>query len=100
MDLSTPTTLSDVRQLSTTSDPVSACSRRLSPGSIVRRALNIFVAHDLVAPEQDQLAAIVRLALKAQELYFAAAVYHPDETQLNHFFDGFVQLCAIPAEHI
>jgi len=100
MDLSTPITQSNARQPSTTSDLASARSRRLLPGSIVRQASNIFLAQDLVAPEQDQLEAIVRLALKAQELYFAAAVYHPNETHLEHFFNGFVLLCAMPAEHV
>jgi hypothetical protein len=36
------------------------------------------------------------LALDAQESFFAAALFHPDEANLDHFFDEFVRLSAVP----
>jgi hypothetical protein len=51
---------------------------------------------NLVVPEREHLESTVRLALRAQELYFAAALHHPSESQLDHFFRQFITLSAVP----
>jgi hypothetical protein len=72
--------------------------RSLSVQDYVRRALNIFHDHGLVAPEDDHLELIARFALEAQQRFFTAALYDPDEAQLNHFFEAFVLFCARPLQ--
>jgi hypothetical protein len=65
----------------------------LSP---VRRVLDVFADIDVIIPEQDQLESLTRLALQAQELYFAAVLFEPDASQLDHFLYAFIRLCAAP----
>jgi hypothetical protein len=64
--------------------------------SYVRRALNVFLDNELVVPGDDRLELIARLALEAEQLFFTAALYHPEEAQLSHFFEAFVLFCALP----
>ena len=71
--------------------------RSSSVQSYVRRALNVFLGNELVVPGDDHLELIARLALEAEQLFFTAALYHPEEAQLNHFFKAFVLFCALPA---
>jgi hypothetical protein len=52
---------------------------------------------DLVAPERVHLDLIIKVAFNAQQMFFAAALFHPDSIDLDHFFDEFVRLCARPA---
>jgi hypothetical protein len=87
---------SDDQRLSA-SAPTYASGRSLSAQSYMRRALNVFHDNELVAPDNRHLELIARLALEAQQLFFTAALYHPEEAQLNHFFNEFVLLCVLPA---
>jgi hypothetical protein len=59
--------------------------------------LNFFIENELIAPEEEHLELIVRFALRAQEFFLASALFFPDQIQLDHFFDEFVWLCALPA---
>ena len=73
-------------------------SRSYSPQSSVCRALSVFTDNDLVAPEYGHVELIARFAVQAQLLLFTAAMFHPDEDQLNRFFNEFVLACALPAQ--
>jgi hypothetical protein len=86
---------SDDQRLSA-SEPTYSSARSFSAQSYVRRALNVFSNLEIVVPGKDHLELLVRLALDAQQLFFAVALFHPGETQLDHFFDEFIRLCAIP----
>jgi hypothetical protein len=99
MQVPSPAVLSSELQLLSTPVPAYGSSRGLSVQSYVRRALNILANSDILAPEKDRLESVVRLALDAQQAYFSAALFHPDERQLDHFFEEFIQLCAIPDCH-
>ena len=55
--------------------------------------------HNLIPPEVNRLAQVVEAALRAQALYFAAAVYHPDREDLHRFFETFVLTCVNPPEN-
>ena len=59
----------------------------------IRNAVQILSEHDLALPELDSLAAIVRSALIAQTLFFAAALHHPGRAELYQFFESFVLSC-------
>lgn len=50
----------------------------------------------LTVPDREHLESTVRLALRAQEFFFAAALHHPDKPQLDHFFRQFITLAAVP----
>jgi len=67
-----------------------------STESFICRALNVFIDSGLVAPEEDHLKLITQLALKAREFFFASALFLPEQSQLDYFFDEFVRLCATP----
>jgi hypothetical protein len=56
----------------------------------------LFLDQKLIVPDRQQLETLVGLALKAQELFFGAALFHPDGHQLDHFFRQFITLSAIP----
>lgn len=62
-------------------------------GATMRNAVQILSEHDLALPELDSLAAIVRSALTAQTIFFAAALHHPGRTELYQFFESFVLSC-------
>ena len=96
MNVTSPAVLSSEHQLLSTPVPTYGSSRSFSAQNYVRRALNVFLDNGLVAPEDDHLELIARFALEAQQLFFTAARYHPEEAQLNHFFDEFVLICALP----
>jgi len=55
----------------------------LSP---VRRVLDVFADIDVIIPEQDQLESLTRLALQAQELYFAAVLFERTHPSSITFF--------------
>jgi hypothetical protein len=67
-----------------------------STESYVRRVRNILSNIGVVAPGRDLLQAITDAALKAQQLFFAAALFHPGTIDFDHFFEEFVRLCACP----
>jgi hypothetical protein len=96
MEAPSPVVLSSEHQLLLASAPTYGSSRNLSAQSYVRRVRNVFLDNELVAPGDDHLELIARFALEAQQLFFTAAIYHPEEAQLNHFFDEFVLICALP----
>jgi hypothetical protein len=78
-----------------TSTEVYAYGPGRSTESFVARALGFFIDNELIVPEASHLELIVHFALRAQEFFFASALFPPEQTQLDHFFDEFVQLCAI-----
>ena len=96
MRVPSPVVLSSEHQLLSTPEPTYGSSRSLSVQSYVRRALNVFLDNELVVPGDDHLELIARLALEAEQLFFTAALYHPEEAQLSHFFKAFVMFCALP----
>jgi hypothetical protein len=59
----------------------------------IRDAVQILSEHDLALPELDRLAVIVRSALTAQTLFYAAALHRPGRTELYQFFESFVLSC-------
>jgi hypothetical protein len=63
----------------------------------VQRVTNILSDMDIVAPERVHLELLIKVAFKAQQMFFAAALFHPDSNDSDHFFDEFVRLCARPA---
>jgi hypothetical protein len=65
--------------------------------SFVREAEYVFLEHELIVPAREHLEPIVRLALQAQQLYFAGVLFEPDAAQLDQFFYAFIRLCAVPA---
>jgi hypothetical protein len=67
-----------------------------SAGEYVQRVTNILSNMDIVAPERVHLELIIKVAFNAQQMFFAAALFHPDSIDLDHFFDEFVRLCARP----
>jgi hypothetical protein len=96
MKVTSPAVLSSEHRLLSTAMPTYSSSHSFSAQNYVRRALNVFLDNGLVAPEDDHLELIARSALEAQHLFFTVARYHPEEAQLNHFFDEFVLICALP----
>lgn len=80
----------------TTSDAAYAYGNSRSVESLVRWAEYVFLDQKLTVPAREHLEAIVRLALRAQELFFAAALFPPDTHQLDHFFHQFIRLCSVP----
>jgi hypothetical protein len=66
---------------------------RLSP--YLSMAVQILSEHDLEV-EEGLLAVIVEAALEARRHYFAAALHHPDEEELERFLTDFVLRCVIP----
>jgi len=70
--------------------------RNCSLQSYVHRAIEVLAELEVVVPSKDCVLSLVRLALDAQESFFAAALFHPDEANLNHFFHEFVRLSAVP----
>ena len=82
----------DHRRGSSAADPVH--SRGRTTDNFIREAQHLFQEHDLVVPERDSIELIVRLALEAQQLYFAAVLFEPDATQFDRFFSTFIKLCA------
>jgi hypothetical protein len=64
--------------------------------SYEHRAMEVLSELEVVVPGKDCVVSLVRLALDAQESFFAAALFHPDEANLDHFFDEFVRLSAVP----
>jgi hypothetical protein len=72
--------------------------RSYSPQSSVRRASNVFADNNLVTPDHDHLELIAHFAVQAQLFILTAAMYDPDEYQLNHVFNQFVLACALPAQ--
>jgi hypothetical protein len=67
-----------------------------SSSMYMRRALQILIDQNIYIPGEAQLAEIVVLALRAQELFFAASVHHPDTSRLRNFFDNFVRRAVEP----
>jgi hypothetical protein len=94
MQVPSPAVLSTEHQLLSALAPMYGFIRPLSAQNYVQRALNVFLDHELVPPEDDHLELIARFALEAQQLFFTAALFHPEEAQLNHFFNAFVLYCA------
>lgn len=56
----------------------------------------IFRDLGLIISDPQHLESTVRLALQAQEFFFAAALHHPDGPQLDYFFKQFINLAALP----
>ena len=73
-----------------------AHGRSRSTDSFVRWAEYIFKDLKLTVPARDHLESIVQLALRAQELFFGAALHHPGKAQLDHYFREFITLAAVP----
>jgi hypothetical protein len=65
----------------------------------VRRVIEILSESDVAIEGLDQIESMVQLALDAQQSFFAAASFHPDEKQLDHFFDVFIRLSTEPCPH-
>jgi hypothetical protein len=95
MQTTSPTVLSE-HLLFSAPGPAHDSNRSLSTHDYLQRAMNIFLDNELLAPEDDHLELIVRFALEAQQLFFTAALYDPEEAQLRRFFDEFVTFCALP----
>jgi hypothetical protein len=49
--------------------------------------------HDLAIAEFDRLTLIVKTALTARSLFFAAALHDPDTAEFYDFFEEFVLRC-------
>ena len=77
------------------SHPLRDCSL---PGYI-RRVIEILSELDVVALGQDHVESLTRLSLDAQQAFFAAARFHPDETQLDNFLFEFIRLCVVPTPY-
>jgi hypothetical protein len=67
-----------------------------TPEGFIRVAEYMFLDLQLIVPDRQQLETLVGLALKAQELFFGAALFHPDRHQLDYFFRQFITLAAVP----
>jgi len=65
---------------------------------VTARALCTLMEHDLEVPEAAQLQVITVLGLKAQELFFAAAIQHPSTRRLRSFIESFVRSAVEPNE--
>ena len=98
MPTASPEVQPPVDQPPQTPTAASNSCRSCSTQSPVCQTLNVFTDNDLVAPEHDHLELIARFAVQAQLLLFTAAMYHPDQDRLNHFFSQFVLACALPAQ--
>jgi hypothetical protein len=59
--------------------------------------MTIFPNMGVTTPGREHFQAITEAALKAQQLFFAVALFDPDTIDLDHFFDQFIRLCARPA---
>jgi hypothetical protein len=70
--------------------------RNCSLQSYVHRVMEVLAELEVVVLGKDCVVSLVRLALDAQESFFAAALFHPDEAHLDHFFHEFVRLSAVP----
>jgi hypothetical protein len=77
--------------------PTNTVHHSFSTQCYVQRVTNILSNMDMVAPERVHLELIINVAFNAQQMFFAAALFHPDSIDLDHFFDEFVRLCARPA---
>jgi hypothetical protein len=64
----------------------------------LRHAVQILFEQDLAIPDWDQLTLIVRCALDAQALFFAASICDPSRTELYQFFESFVLSCVTLAQ--
>jgi hypothetical protein len=64
----------------------------------LRHAVQILSEQDLAIPDWDQLTLIVRCALDAQSLFFAASIHDPSRTKLRQFFESFVLSCVTFAQ--
>lgn len=71
-------------------------SRDCSFHGYVRRAIEILSESDVAVEGLDQIESMVQLALVAQQAFFAAALFHPDEKHLDHFFNIFIRLSTVP----
>jgi hypothetical protein len=64
------------------------------PARYIQRVINLFVEHDLPAPECSLLATIAKAALDTRRIFFSAALYAPAQPDLDSIFDSFVMSCA------
>jgi hypothetical protein len=69
---------------SSSSDPRPTWAVRYSPSmlSYMSRVTNVLSNMDIVVPGRDHLQAMTEAGLKAQQLFFAAAMFHPDSIDL------------------
>jgi hypothetical protein len=75
--------------------PVRDCSLH----GYLHRVLEILSELEVVALGQDHAESLTMLALDAQQAFFAAARFHPDERQLDNFLYEFIRLCVVPTPH-
>jgi hypothetical protein len=79
------------------SSELHCCSiRNCSFDGYMCRGVEILEEIEIAVPTKEYLESLVRLALDAQRLFFAAASFHPEEAHLDHFFSEFLRLSMIP----
>jgi hypothetical protein len=64
-------------------------------GGWTRRAVGILAEID-VSVSDEVLTCLVGSALVAQKAFFDGAVFHPDQVQLDDFFEFFLRRCVLP----
>jgi hypothetical protein len=64
----------------------------------VSYAIQVLHEYNLVPPDVDRVTLIVRSALAAQNLFFAASLHHPERVELHQVFETFVLNCVMPPE--
>jgi hypothetical protein len=58
------------------------------------RARELLICHHERIPDDDRLDLLVRAAMEARALYYAAILAEPTTEDLDEFFDHFVICCA------
>jgi hypothetical protein len=76
------------------SRPANPITHGPSSQNYMQRAKEILSDMEVVAPSKTHLHLMTAAALKAQQLFFAVSLFHPDGIDLDNFFDGFIRLCA------
>jgi hypothetical protein len=64
----------------------------------VNYAIQTLHEYNLAPPDVDRVTLIVKSALTAQSLFFAASLHHPEEAELHQLFEAFVLNCVMPPE--
>jgi hypothetical protein len=66
------------------------------PARFIKRALDIFLEHDVEPPDQVRLEILVGAAMEAQHLFLTAAIHEPTSAEFGALFDEFVLLLRWP----
>ncbi len=67
---------------------------RLAP--YISRALETLSDHGVEFEDHQRLTVIVEAALESRSHFFAAALDHPDQEELDLFFADFILRCVLP----